>query len=248
MSRIKSSVLTCSRNSKKTGRGLLNNIINNLPVELHIPGYNYCGPGTKLTKRLERGDRGINPLDEACREHDIAYSKFQDVERRNQADRELAEAAFKRVKAPDSGFGEKLAALGVGGTMKLKSKLGMGLKRRINRNSTKKKKKKIGGQINLKFAVKKKSSSKKRKQRIIPTPKRGGILPFLLPLLGALGAVGGGVAGIAKAVNDAKSNRQLIAEQKRHNLAMEQTTKGKGIYLGPYKKGSGIYLKTYKKN
>lgn len=245
MDRSKSSQLICNRKFKKRGRGLLNTIINKLPVELHIPGYNYCGPGTKLAKRLQRGDIGINPLDEACRQHDIIYSKFQDVERRNQADRELAKAAFKRVKAPDSGFGEKLAALGVSGIMKIKSKVGMGHKRRRNRAPRKKK----GGQINLKFAVKKKSPSKKPKRRVIPTPKRGGILPFLLPLLGALGAVGSGVAGITKAVNDAKSNRQLIAEQMRHNLAMEQTTKGKGLYLGPHeKKGSGLYLRTYKKN
>lgn len=249
MGRIKSSQLTCIRNFKKKGRGLLNNIINKLPVELHIPGYNYCGPGTKLAKRLERGDRGINPLDEACREHDIAYSKYQDVGNRNQADKELAQAAFKRVKAPDSGFGEKLAALGVGGVMKLKSKLGMGLKRRINRDSTQKKKKK-GGQVNVKLAVKKISKSKKRGKRILNTPKRGGVLPLLLPLLGALGGIGGGVAGIVKAVNDSKSNSQAIAEQLRHNLAMEQAAKGKGLYLGPHKKGSGLYLKTYnnKKN
>lgn len=235
-----------ARNAKKKGCGLLNKLVNKLPVELHLPGYNYCGPGTKLSKRLQRGDKGVNPLDEACKEHDIAYSKFQDVERRNQADRELAEIALKRVKAPDSGFGEKVAALGVGGVMKLKSKLGMGLKRR--RSHASKKKKKKGGQINVMVGVKKKSKSKKRRQRILDTPKIGGFLPLLLPLLGALGAIGGGAAGIAKAVNDAKSNREQVAEQKRHNLAMEQATKGKGLYLGPYKKGSGLYLKTYPKN
>lgn len=57
------------------GRGLLNKIINKLPVELHIPGYQFCGPGTKLAKRIARGDHGINPLDTACKEHDIAYEK-----------------------------------------------------------------------------------------------------------------------------------------------------------------------------
>ena len=56
------------------GSGLLNRAINALPIELHIPGYQFCGPGTHLEKRLVRGDRGINPLDAACREHDIAYS------------------------------------------------------------------------------------------------------------------------------------------------------------------------------
>lgn len=249
MTSTKCSPTSNAGNAKKRGCGLLNKLVDKLPVELHLPGYNYCGPGTKLSKRLQRGDKGINPLDEACKEHDIAYSKFQDVERRNQADRELAEIALKRVTAPDSGFGEKVAALGVGGAMKLKSKLGMGLKCRIS-HASKKRKKKKGGQINVMVGVKRKSKSKskKRRQRVLDTPKRGGFLPLLLPLLGALGAIGGGAAGIAKAVNDAKSNREQVAEQRRHNLAMEQTTKGKGLYLGPYKKGSGLYLKTYPKN
>jgi len=51
----------------KRGSGIINKIIITLPFEAHIPGYNFCGPGTKLKQRLERGDRGINQLDEACR-------------------------------------------------------------------------------------------------------------------------------------------------------------------------------------
>lgn len=46
------------------GKGLLNKIINKLPVELHLPKYNFAGPGTKLDKRLARGDLGVNQLDE----------------------------------------------------------------------------------------------------------------------------------------------------------------------------------------
>ncbi|XP_072757719.1 uncharacterized protein [Anoplolepis gracilipes] len=60
--------------SPQIGRGLLNRAINALPIELHIPGYQFCDPGTRLEKRLARGDRGINPLDAACREHDISIS------------------------------------------------------------------------------------------------------------------------------------------------------------------------------
>jgi len=41
--------------------------------EFHIPGYNFCGPGTKVFTRLIRGDKGINKLDEACKCHDIEY-------------------------------------------------------------------------------------------------------------------------------------------------------------------------------
>ena len=73
-----------------SGSGLINNLINRLPFELHIPGYQYCGPGTRLQKRLSRGDPGINPLDSACKEHDIAYSQNrEDIEKRNTADRIL---------------------------------------------------------------------------------------------------------------------------------------------------------------
>ncbi|MDT3824640.1 hypothetical protein RPN13_02385, partial [Staphylococcus aureus] len=63
-----------------------------------MPGYQYCGPGTKLSERLARGDPGINPLDAACKEHDIAYSKNrEDVAARNVADKVLAEKAWQRV-------------------------------------------------------------------------------------------------------------------------------------------------------
>lgn len=38
-----------------------------LPVELHIPGYQYCGTGTRLQQRLNRNDSGINKLEQACK-------------------------------------------------------------------------------------------------------------------------------------------------------------------------------------
>lgn len=52
---------------KIRGGGIVDSAINSLPFEMHIPGYQYCGPGTKLKKRLARGDPGINPLDKACK-------------------------------------------------------------------------------------------------------------------------------------------------------------------------------------
>lgn len=30
---------------KKRGAGIINKIIDKLPFELHVPGYQYCGPG-----------------------------------------------------------------------------------------------------------------------------------------------------------------------------------------------------------
>ncbi|KYN29534.1 hypothetical protein ALC57_01023 [Trachymyrmex cornetzi] len=70
--------------------------------ELHIPGYQFCGPGTRLEKQLARGDRGINPLDAACREPDIAYSHSNDITERHAADNILAEKARKRITMSDS--------------------------------------------------------------------------------------------------------------------------------------------------
>ena len=125
------------------GSGILNNFINKLPIEAHIPGYNYCGPGTRLEKRLARGDKGINALDSACKEHDIAYSQNRDnIEHRNAADNILAEKAWQRVLAKDSSLGEKSAAYLVTNIMKAKSKFGMGLKDKKRRKSKKKKGKK----------------------------------------------------------------------------------------------------------
>jgi hypothetical protein len=42
--------------------------------ELHLPGYNYCGPFTKLDKTLARGDEPVNKLDAGCKSHDIFLS------------------------------------------------------------------------------------------------------------------------------------------------------------------------------
>lgn len=109
-----------------SGEGLINTVIDKLPIELHLPGYSYCGPGTKLRARLARGDRPINKLDSYCKEHDIQYSKYKDLENRHHADNILQERAWERVKAKDSSFGEKGAAWLVTTTMKAKRKLGMG--------------------------------------------------------------------------------------------------------------------------
>lgn len=121
----------------KRGRGLLNKVIDLLPVELHIPGgYRYCGPGTKLSERLSRGDPGINRLDEACKQHDIAYAKYSDDKSRNIADRILANQAWERVKSSDANLAERAAAWAVTTTMNAKSKLGMG-HRRLRRDRRK---------------------------------------------------------------------------------------------------------------
>lgn len=118
----------CSRSRAKTGKGFVNSLINNLPFELHIPRYQYCGPGTKVKKRVARGDKGINPLDAACKRHDIAYLQNKDdLSARHRADYELEQSAWKRVKSNDSSAGEKSAAWLVTNMMKAKQRFGMGV-------------------------------------------------------------------------------------------------------------------------
>lgn len=114
---------------KKGGYGLIDYIVNRLP-EIHIPGYQYCGPGTELEKRLARGDPGINKLDEACKDHDIAYSECTDTKSRRKADNALVARAFKRVYSQDANLSERAAALLVSGIMSTKmglTKIGLGL-------------------------------------------------------------------------------------------------------------------------
>lgn len=264
-------VLT-SRRRAIVGKGLLNKAISSLPFEAHLPGYQYCGPGTKLKERLARGDQGINALDRACKEHDIAYSLSKDTKTRNVADLQLAEKAWERVKASDSKLGERINAWLVTNIMKGKAKLGMGMKESCMKNKRPKKKternilRKIISKAradvksrkpeNLKTAIKiaiaaaKKNMKGKKtglpKTRVIPVPKTGGVLPFLLPMfagLSALGALSGGAAGVAKAINDAKHARKELSESERHNKKMEAIALGKGMYLKPYRKGLGLYLK-----
>ena len=79
-----------------------------------------------------------------------------------------------------------------------------------------------------------KSSFKRKKvniPRVIPVPKIGGILP-LIPILTALGALGGVASGgsaIAKVLNDIKTGKEQLAEASRHNRYMESIAMGKGL-------------------
>lgn len=145
----------------KVGCGLINSIIDKLPFEAHLPGYQYCGPGTKLTKRLARGDPGINGLDAACKVHDIAYSTHKGGKERTEADRILSSAAWKRATSSDAGVGERTAALAVTAAMKGKiglSKIGNGLKNRIC--------------MRKKKAPAKKNASKKKKRKTASASKK----------------------------------------------------------------------------
>ncbi|KAJ8912173.1 hypothetical protein NQ315_006138 [Exocentrus adspersus] len=233
------------------GEGVVNSIIDKLLGEIHIPGYQFCGLGTKLKERLSKGQQGVNPLDEFCRKHDIAYSQSSDLQDRNKADCELEQCAWERVKSKDAKFGEKAAAWLVTTAMKAKRNLDMGIKQggrvtkspppqansfrrgvikkvaNVLKESPPQNTLKKSASIALKaarVAIKKVGGKNKvRVPRVIPFDHSGGFLP-LLPILGALGAVGslaGGASAIAKTIIDAKNAKKKLEEDHRHNAAME---------------------------
>ena len=206
----------------------LNTIINKLPFELHIPTYQYCGPGTRVEKRLAKGQYGKNKLDRACRQHDIAYLNSKELSKRHQADLQLSREAWKRVISKDAGIGERINSLLVSGAMKLKKKLGLGLR---GKRSTVKSNA-VGG----------KTSRTKPKRRV-----KGGILP-VLPLLAALGGLLSGGSAVASAIKKAKADKLQLEEAQRHNKTVESLMAGKGLYLAPYKKGSGLFLAQRKRS
>ena len=71
------------------GKGFVNNLINKLPFEMHLPGHNFTGPGTKLNKRLnidmtpKPWSIPINRVDKAAYHHDVCYAKHKDTSTRN---------------------------------------------------------------------------------------------------------------------------------------------------------------------
>lgn len=257
---------------KTKGCGILDSIVNKIPVEMHVPGYQYCGPGTKLEKRLARGDPGINPLDQACKRHDITYSKYNRGPERYEADKLLAKQAWNRVVSKDASLQERATALAV--TAAMKSKMGLSKIGGKLIKSVKSKKKKCTfadlikksksalkktKPVNLENAVaialknvKRIKKSEVVRPRIIPVPKTGGVLP-LIPIfagLSALGALAGGTSSIVKTINEAQQAKHLLSESRRHNRLMEAVALGKsavgsGLYLKPYKRGYGLYLKPY---
>lgn len=116
--------------------------------EYHIPGYklviytfllllnkikfmfqnyfnvSYCGPGTNLELRVDKlNQNGINPLDEACKAHDIFYRNTKNSSDRNQADEKLKQAAIGRMFSRDAKFSERATAGMVAAAMKGKKAL-----------------------------------------------------------------------------------------------------------------------------
>ena len=136
-----------------TGGGIMNSMLKKLPMpEMHLSlpsnvrseqvdngsfnntsKYSFCGPFTKLDKRLSEGYRGVNSLDEACKRHDLAYAKYMNTKERNIADDILAqEASTIAVDESKEEYERKDARL-VTAIMSAKSRFGLGIESKLNK-------------------------------------------------------------------------------------------------------------------
>lgn len=141
------------------GYGFFNTLINKLPFPIHIPGCNYCGPGTDLSL----GAIPTHEQDRLCMKHDYAYAAYpNDLKARHAADRELIEGSWKRATAKDAKFKERATAWLVTNLMKAKLKLGLGVKRKLTNDDT-----------NASTSTKRSSSSRKTAKDVqMPKQKR----------------------------------------------------------------------------
>ena len=88
-------------------------------VDPIVKKYSACGPFTKHTQRIQdflnTGKLSYiykNDHDKACFQHDMAYNKSKDLEKRTQSDKVLKNKAFKIVSNPKyNGYERGLAAM-----------------------------------------------------------------------------------------------------------------------------------------
>ena len=111
------------------GSGIINKAINNLPFEMHLPGYNFLGPGTKLNKRLnpdltpKESSLPINRVDEAAMNHDICYLKNKDTKTRNKVcDKKM----LQDLNILNPSIRERIDKSIVGNIIRAKMAIGMG--------------------------------------------------------------------------------------------------------------------------
>lgn len=132
---VKKSQFVKQKQSNKSGDGLINDFINKLPFEAHMPGHNFLGPGTKLNKRLNSDhtpkswSRPVDRDDEAAYRHDLCYSKYKDTKTRNEVcDRQMLQDLEDILNPTASERRHTAVAKAVIGT---KAKFGLGLKKKL---------------------------------------------------------------------------------------------------------------------
>lgn len=91
--------------------------------EHHLPGYNFCGPGTNVTRRLSEKVQPVNRLDRACLAHDLDTEirgprRARTKKQIRASDKRLERTAIKIAMDPRTGKGQKRAAWLVYNAMK----------------------------------------------------------------------------------------------------------------------------------
>ena len=87
-------------------------------TEKHIPGFNYCGPGTNVWRRLREKVEPIDELDEAAKRHDLVteprgpFTSKGDPRKLRAADKRLRNTAL-RLSMPWSKYPKKDTARAV---------------------------------------------------------------------------------------------------------------------------------------
>ena len=79
---------------------------------------------------MSEGYQGVNKLDNACKEHDIYYTKYKNTKARNVAVDILASKASQIALNPNLPDYERKDARLVTGIMGVKSRFGMGIKKK----------------------------------------------------------------------------------------------------------------------
>ncbi|CAH3024365.1 unnamed protein product [Porites evermanni] len=74
------------RRRQRGGKFDFQKAVEKIGMDVHIPSYRFAGPGTKLAKRLKRGDKPKNRLGRIAMHHDIAYSKAKNLQDKWKAD------------------------------------------------------------------------------------------------------------------------------------------------------------------
>ena len=100
--------------------------------ELHLPGHQFTGPGTRLDLRLNPNEtpkdwsKPINRVDSAAYVHDLAYNQHTDTASRNVADRAMIN---QLNNIPNPSLRERVERAIVKPILSAKTSLGLGLKK-----------------------------------------------------------------------------------------------------------------------
>jgi hypothetical protein len=107
--------------------------------EMHLPGHQFTGPGTRLDLRLNPGgapkewSKPINRVDNAAYIHDLAYDQHTDTASRNVADRQMIN---NLNNIPNPSLRERIERAIIKPILSTKASLGLGLKKALNYNRT----------------------------------------------------------------------------------------------------------------